>query len=320
MSASLTMELINLQNTPTPKTIEIEIVAFKNAEVTLKGTLYKPVKSLRSNPFYNQEYIPSVVVTGAWTTVQEQMAGTYARELALRGMIAMTFDFTGWGKSDGSRRYVEDPSVKTEDIHAAVTYLSHRDEVDIDQIFGLGICASSGYMAEVAVNDDRLSKLAFVAPWLHDPELAITIYGGTDTVNQLISDSEAAEAVNNPEILVAASTTDSSSLMYQAPYYSEKHRGFIPEYDNKFNTLSWKPWLTYNALSSASCLKKPSLMIGSKGMALPAGALAYEQAMKIPIQKLWLADDINQFDFYDRKDIVMTASDAIVKFFKTRNT
>ena len=43
-----------------------------------------------------------MIVTGTWTTVKEQMAGIYARELANRGLAALAFDFTGWGESGGA--------------------------------------------------------------------------------------------------------------------------------------------------------------------------------------------------------------------------
>ncbi len=307
------MELINLQNTPTPDSVQIQSVTFKSAENTLKGIIYRPVDSR----IHGNARLPAVVVTGAWTTVKEQMAGTYARELAIRGMIALSFDFTGWGESNGNRRYVEDPVVKIHDIHEAVAFLSSRNDVDSATIYGLGICASSGYIAEVAADNDQLTKFALVAPWLHDHDLVNKIYGGVETVDMLIAESEARARSDTPKILVAASSSDESSPMFQAPYYTEKDRGLISEYDNRFSVLSWKPWLTFNSHLSASRLKKPCLMVGSDGMALPAGAEAYEQATRAPLKKVWLASDINQFDFYDRKDIVIVAVDAVANFFKT---
>ena len=55
----------------------------------------------------------------------------------------------------------------------------------------------------------------------------------------------------DPVILVCGSTTDKDAIMFGAPYYSEEHRGLIAAYDNKFNVLSWKPWLTYDGQASA---------------------------------------------------------------------
>lgn len=295
------MKTINLQNTPTKTGVISEAVSFASRGVTLKGTLYKPEGAAGA--------LPAAIVTGAWTTVKEQMPGTYARELAARGIAALAFDFTGWGESEGDRRYVEDPEVKTADIKAAVDYLSGRD--DITALSGLGVCASSGYMAAAVAGDDRLSKVALVAPWLHDPAMAEGIYGGAESAKGLIAASEADDGA----VLVAASTTDETSVMYQAPYYTEEDRGLILAYDNKFAVASWKPWLTYDAQASADCLTKPMLMVGSPSIALPAGAEAYEARMTAPLEKVWLGDDVTQFDFYDGVDAVKASADAVADFF-----
>ena len=298
------MKTINLQNTPELKGVTSEAVSFASNGATLKGILYKPEGTT--------DVLTGVIVTGAWTTVKEQMPGTYARELAARGYAALAFDFTGWGESEGTPRFVEDPTVKTADIKAATDYLAGRD--DIADIAGLGACASSGYMAAAVADDARLIKLALVAPWLHDPEMAEGIYGGSETAANLIAASEVEDAAET--VLLGASSTDENSVMYQAPYYTEEDRGLIPAYDNKFSVLSWKPWLNYDAQVSADRLTKPVLMVGSPSIALPAGAAAYEARTKAPLEKLWLGEDVTQFDFYDRADAVTASADAVADFFK----
>lgn len=298
------MTLINLQNTPSRKGVDEHTVSFESNGITLKGVLYSPSD--------RQGTLPAVVVTGAWTTVKEQMAGTYARELAARGHVALAFDFTGWGESDGAPRYVENPEVKTADIRAAANFLASLDAVDSARISGLGICASSGYMAAAVADSDNLQKVALVAPWLHDAAMAEGIYGGSEMAASLIAASEADNAAET--VLLGASATDKNSVMYQAPYYTEENRGLIPAYDNKFSVASWKPWLTYDAQASADRLAKPMLMVGSPSIALPAGAAAYEARTKAPLEKLWLGEDVTQFDFYDRKDAVTAAADAVSDF------
>lgn len=290
---------INLQNTPTPPSVVTEMVTFARGATRLCGTIYRPAHAVAP--------LPSVVVTGAWTAIKEQMAGTYARELAARGFTALAFDPTGWGESGGSPRYVEDPETKTADIVAAVEFLAAHTGVDPRRIFGLGICASAGYMAAAAAASSKVASLALVAPWLHDPAMAEAIYGGPEAVAALLNTDET--------VLTAASATEAQAVMYQAPYYTETDRGLIPEYDNRFSSLSWKPWLTYDAFASAQRLDKPLLMIGSASMALPKGAETYESRTRAPLTKRWLDDGVSQFDFYDREDVVRIASDEVAKHF-----
>ena len=298
---------VTLQNTPELRGVVHRQVSFDSNGVTLRGILYVPEKG--AGP------LPGVVVTGAWTTVKEQMAGTYARELAAQGFAALAFDFTGWGESGGEIRFKEDPATKTADIVAAAKFMVTLPEVDKTNISGVGICASSGYMAAAVADSPELKKLALVAAWLHTPEMAEQIYGGAESAAKLIQTSRAADQSETQQLLVAASASDSSSLMYQAPYYTEADRGLIAAYDNKFNLSSWEPWLTYDAQESADRLTKPTMMINSEAAALPAGAHAFAKRTQAPVTEIWL-EDVNQFDFYDREDVVEHSTDAIAEFFK----
>lgn len=285
-------------------------VAFDSAGATLMGTLHIP-----DGP--DGQTYPGVIVTGAWTTVKEQMPATYAQELAKRGYAALVFDFRGWGASEGEPRYLEDPVAKTEDIQAAARFMAsneaHALGVADEKLSGVGVCASSGYMADAVASDARFGKLAMIAAWVHDPALAEQIYGGPESTAGLIEAGKKAAAADEPQIITAASTTDSASLMYQVPYYTEEDRGLIPAYDNKFNVASWEPWLTYDALSIAERLDKPTLIVCSDAAALPQGAHAFADRMKSRPEELWL-ENVTQFDFYDRPETVETSANAVAAF------
>ena len=284
-------------------------VTFESAGQTLAGDLYLP------DDYREGDKLPAVVVTGAWTTVKEQMAGTYAAELADRGYAALAFDFRGWGQSPDAVRYLEDPARKSADIDAAVNFLASRPEVDVSRIAGLGICASAGYMSDVALGNDRVRSLALVAPWLHDRQIVDDTYGGPESVAALIEVGRNAETSPEPVILEAASMTNENAVMYQAPYYTETDRGLIPEYDNKFNAASWEGWLTYDALVTADSLEKPTLLVHSEAAAIPQGAREYARRMGENATAIWL-DDTTQFDFYDRNETVETSTDAVVEHFE----
>ena len=283
-------------------------VTFDSAGQTLAGDLYLP------DDYQEGDKLPAVVVTGAWTTVKEQMAGTYAAELADRGYAALAFDFRGWGESPDGVQYLEDPARKSEDIDAAVNFLASRPEVDAARIAGLGICASAGYMSDVALGNDRVRSLALVAPWLHDRQIVEDTYGGSESVAALIEAGRSAEAAAEPVILEAASMTNENAVMYQAPYYTETDRGLIPEYDNKFNAASWEGWLTYDALVTADSLAKPTLLVHSEAAAIPQGAKEYARRMGDNATAIWL-EDTTQFDFYDRDESVATSADAVAEHF-----
>lgn len=283
-------------------------VNFPSQNQTLVGHLYLP------DNYQEGDKLPGVVITGAWTTVKEQMPAIYARELADRGYAALVFDFRGWGGSPDSIRFLEDPTRKTVDINAAADYLVTRPEVAADKVAGLGICASAGYMSDAAAANPNIKSLALVAPWLHDAAIVEAVYGGKDSVDRLIAAAAEAKDAATPVYLEAASLTNDKAVMYQAPYYTETDRGLIPEYDNKFNLASWQGWLTYDALKTADIQQKPALLVHSEAAAIPQGAKEYAQRGGDNVRLIML-DNVTQFDFYDQPEAVTTSSDAVAAHF-----
>ncbi|MEM6532912.1 MAG: nuclear transport factor 2 family protein [Myxococcota bacterium] len=213
---------------------------FDSGGVKLVGHLFFPPE------FDSSERYPAAVVTGSWTSVKEQMPDEYASQLAERGFIALTFDFTGFGESDGSPRQFEDSKRKIADISAAVDHLSRHVNVSPDSLIGLGVCASSGYMAHAAANDDRIKRLVLVAPWLHNPEIARSIYdvrpGGTDGLLEAARLAKAAfESSGEETFVLAASELDPLSAMYVPnnvfDYYLNPAKAAGPHYDNRFAVM-----------------------------------------------------------------------------------
>ena len=262
-----------------------------------------------------KENAPLVIVTGAWTTVKEQMPAVYAQALADRGYAALTFDFRGWGESKDEVMYLEDPVRKTMDIRAVIDAVVQLDGVDSSRVAGLGICASAGYMLDAVAGNDKIKAAAVVAPWLHDKAMATEIYGGEESRKNLLALASKAARSEKPVYIEAASTTNQNALMYQAPYYTETDRGLIPEYDNKYNVASWTGWLNYDAQLSASKQDKPVLMVASEAMALPAGAHRYIEKAENNVSAVWLYD-INQFAFYDQPEAVKLAVNEVVEHFE----
>lgn len=296
-------------------TLSLRRVTFQSGETALAGTLFLPVN------YHAGDRLPALVVTGAWMTVKEQMPTRYATEMAKRGFAALVFDFAGWGESGGRRRQFEDPARKIADIEAAVTFLKTRPEVDAARIGGLAICASSGYLVHAAANDKDIRAVALVAPWLHDRALVEETYSGKDGVAKLIARAREAEAsyerTGKQTLVPAASRTDKSAIMFDAPYYTEPDRGEIPQWRNEADPAFWEGWLTFDAQTASSSLTQPFFMVHSEAAAIPKGAHRFFASLKGMKGELWLPD-VTQLDFYDRPDPVYKASNAVAAHF--RNT
>ncbi|MER6943754.1 alpha/beta fold hydrolase [Nonomuraea sp. NPDC000554] len=280
--------------------MSLEHVTFDADGVTLAGHLHRPDDATGD--------LPAVVVTGAWTTVKEQMAGLYAERLAEQGFVALAVDFTGYGESGGQPRDVESPSLKVSDLHHAVAFLSGVNGVDPARIGSLGICAGSAFSAVHAAADPRVRSLALVAPGLQDGELARMALGGEESFQEHLATGQKArahyEATGEVEYVAAVSDTDPTAAMYGPfTYYLDPGRGAIPEYGNRFALMAWAEWLTFEPIPSADDITVPVLLVHSDTAAVPDGARRFAARLKGPHEFVWL-DDRSQFDFYDTEPTV----------------
>jgi len=297
-------------------------VAFKSQGKTLAGDLYLP------EGYDADKKYTAVVVSGSWTTVKEQMAGTYARRLAESGFITLAYDPRGFGGSQGDVMYYESPDMKIEDIISAVDYLESLEEVE--KIAGFGVCAAAGYTLVAASKDQRIKAVATAASWIHDAEAVKVFYGGEEGVAQKIAAAQAAkakfEATGEVEYIQAISTTDETAAMFGPyDYYLNPQRGAIKQWSaDKFAVMTWEDWLTYDPRATAKDLTAPTLMIHSDGAVLPEYTKVYFDEISTEDKELiWVETDIlpspfHQFNFYDQEEEVSLVIENVSKWFNTK--
>ena len=134
-------------------TVRAERVAFGSEGVELAGD-FRFAESGRRQP--------GIVLTGPFTGVKEQVAGTYASLLAGAGFATLAFDHRGFGES-GGRPGHEDSQGKLADLRAAVGFLAGQAEVDEARIGLVGICLGGGYAVRAAAADPRVKAVAVIA-------------------------------------------------------------------------------------------------------------------------------------------------------------
>jgi uncharacterized protein len=287
-------------------------VTFTSEGEPMVGNLYLPAS------YQPGDKLPVIVVTGAWTTVKEQMPAVYAQRLADRGFAAFAFDFRYWGESGGEPRQYESPAAKVQDIKNAVAFLKTLPAVDGEQIGGLGICASAGYMAQAVAEDDSFKSFATVAAWLHDLESLNALFGES-TVNHRMEIGRAArqqyDQTGNVEYVPAYAESDINAAMSgDVSYYASSDRGVIPAWTNRFAVMSWHEWQEFDALAIAPQITTPTLIVHSDGSALPDNAREFYASLSGEKQLVWTEGQ--HLDFYDRDPQVSTAVDALTNHFQ----
>ena len=102
-------------------------VTFYSEGCKLSGDLYLP-DGLRL-----QERRAGIVLCHGYTGVKDLYLPDNARVLNAAGYVALTFDYKGWGASEGPRSRLA-PYSRVADVQAALTFLGVQSNVDAARI------------------------------------------------------------------------------------------------------------------------------------------------------------------------------------------
>src|SRR3982751_3347295 len=155
--AILTAGLKTAAQSMVSNTATVQAVTFKNNSLKMAGNLYLPAG------FDKNKKYPAIVVVHPGGGVKEQIAGLYAQKLSEAGFIALAFDASYQGASEGLPRFLDNPINRVGDIYSAVDYLVTLPYVDANRIGGMGICAGSGATVKAAMTERRIKALATVS-------------------------------------------------------------------------------------------------------------------------------------------------------------
>ena len=108
-------------------------VSFYSEGVRLVGDVYYPADLAPS------DRRAGIVLCHGYTGVKDLYLPDNARVLTEAGYVVMTFDYKGWGDSEGARNRLA-PYSRVADVQAALTFLGSLPEVDADR---LGIYGTS---------------------------------------------------------------------------------------------------------------------------------------------------------------------------------
>jgi len=287
-------------------------VSFASGDGSIVAHLYTP-ESYDSTSRY-----PAVVIGGSLTSVKEMMSTSYARELALRDIIAMAIDYRNYGESSGRLRQHEDPPSKSIDLSAAVHFLSARS--DVSRVGLLGICTSAGNVLYAAASDSRVSAVATVAGFFSEPALVPMLFGGEEKVEQRRKKGREAlelyETSGEIKLVPAYSPTNQEAAsVSESPYYMDQSRGGgVRAWRNAFAVTSWESWLDFDPVSKAPYVKAPALIVHSEKAAFPKQAQKVYELLSGPKEIEWVEG--THYDFYDDTATVTKTANILADHFQ----
>jgi len=139
-------------------------ITFPCGDIQLEGVWHFPEIS---------RPVPAVVVCHPHPLYGGSMTNNVVRAicqaLAERSIAAFRFNFRGVGKSEGS---FGNGIAEQADISTALSLVSTTPDIDPEKIGLAGYSFGAGVATPVAVNDNRVKRLALVSPALSDPAWA----------------------------------------------------------------------------------------------------------------------------------------------------
>ena len=278
---------------------------------------------------------PAIVFSPPFNQVKEQTGAVYAPRLAALGYVTIVFDHIGYGDSEGELRNNENAFIKIESIRDAISFMGTLPFIARDKLFGLGVCASGGYMALVATTDKRLKAVASVSGMLGNKA---SYFGAMDrdTITGLIAMQNAGrqktyetgvvdyvDALGTEAEVEAIKNGATPSEGYD--YYMTKRAGAetYPNYSHLSPSFMLEAPLLADAMSYAEYIYTPFIgIIGEKAMdpsngALATGPLTVEYVDKASEPKALVEiPGASHVSLYDIPEDVDRAIEAMDAFFK----
>lgn len=124
-------------------------VSFYSEGVKLDGDLYLP------DDLKPGERRAGVVLCHGYTGVKDLYLPDNAAALNAAGYAVLTFDYKGWGKSEGARTRLA-PYSRVADVQAAFTFLSIHPQVDPDRVGIYGTSYGCATVVWAAAVDERV--------------------------------------------------------------------------------------------------------------------------------------------------------------------
>ncbi len=294
----------------------VEKVTFNNNNLKMAGNLYLP------KDYNEKKKYPVIITVHPGGGVKEQTSGLYAQKLAERGYVALAFDASHQGESEGLPRFLEDPIQRVEDIRSAVDYVSTLKFVDAEKIGLIGICAGGGYSISAAQTEHRIKTIAVASPvstgnkkgWDGKTPISESITTLEAVAKQRTAEANGAKPIYINYVPEKPDANTPNDLVEAYDYYRTP-RAQHPNSTNLFLFTSLDKMMAFDAYANIeTLLTQPILIIvGSNAGSRWQGEEVYKRVTSS--KELKIIQDATHMDLYDIPKYVNQVSDNMTSFF-----
>jgi uncharacterized protein len=291
-------------------------VTFKNNSLKMVGNLYLP-KGFNENQKY-----PVIISVHPGGGVKEQTSGLYAKKMSEVGFVALAFDASHQGESEGLPRFLENPTERVEDIKSAVDYVTTLKFADAEKIGIIGICAGGGYSVNAALTEKRIKAVAIASPvstgnkkgWDRKAPISEALNTLEAVAEQRTAEANGADPVFVNYVPEKPDATTHNDLVEAHEYY-RTHRAQHPNSTNLMLMTSLDKMLAFEAFANVETfLTQPlQVIVGTKAGSRWQGEGVYQKSKSK--KELVLIDGATHMDLYDIPKYVDQVAKKMTSFF-----
>lgn len=187
-----------------------EAIQFLSQGEQCSGTLFLPDG--------DSSRLPAVVLAHGFTATRRDGLPAFAERFADEGFAALTFDYRGFGDSEGCERQVLEIDRELEDVGAAIDFIRSRAGIDPDRVALWGTSLGGGLAFEAAAKDPSLTCVIAQVPFSDGFSMlgAVPPLAATRLTARAVKDKLAARFGRSRVMIPAAGTPGSLAAMSSA--------------------------------------------------------------------------------------------------------
>jgi cephalosporin-C deacetylase-like acetyl esterase len=308
---------------------KVTSVVFLSENSKIAGNLYLPASRTDSKipgiklcqgfagtkELQNLGKILFLVLCQGFAGTKELLLPAYAEKFAENGYAALTFDYRGFGGSEGEPGRLV-PKLQIEDIKNAISFLSSLDEVNAGRI-GLWGTSYGSANAIVVAGEDKQVKCLCIQLAFGDGERCIT---ANMTLEDAIKFKETLVKLHEKKELTGREMMVPISKILS----DEQSKKFFQEYSDEFPALKTKiPFLTiletlnYKPENYLKNARVPILIIGAeKDLVNPISETYSLYNLSSEPKELMIINSATHFDLYEGAYLEQAVNKQILWFNK----
>jgi len=237
--------------------------SFQSAGVRCASTLHLPEGA---GPF------PAILMVHGWGGVQDALTLPFYAPIIEAGFAVMTFDYVGWGQSDGTPRNVINPWHRERDVENALRHLREQSRIDSARIVLWGTSFGGGHVVRLAAQHPELLGAIAQVPMLDGmaaakavPPMRMARFGLSGLVDLMRGKNPIYLPVVAAEGEWSSMDRDGAALAMEKGMQAlvEHHGAEAQPYDNRVAARSLLTMGLYRPFKSLKDITIPLLIVGA---------------------------------------------------------